>query len=67
MSKGLVKLKQGKFNVINQEPQADGSVIVTLYSRKEDRTWRFRVRNLYSENEQEVDIDTGKPIAKGSL
>lgn len=60
---GLTKLKAGDFNVMNQRQQPDGSVIITLNKRGEDKVYRFRVKDLYGENEQEVDIDTGEPIS----
>lgn len=61
---GLKKLKSGDFNSMGQEWQPDGSVIITLSKRSENKTYRFRVRDLYGPNEEELDIDTGKPIAK---
>lgn len=67
MSKGLKRLKEGDFNVMEQESFPDGSVLITLYNRKKDKTYRFRVKDLYGENEQEVDIATGKPIAKRDI
>jgi len=60
---GLEKLKTGDFNDMMQEQQPDGSVIITLSKRGEDKVYKFRVRNLYQPDEQEVDIATGKPIA----
>ena len=65
--KELERLKKGKFNDYDAEWQPDGSVIIKLYKRKGNKLYKFRVRNLYQPNEEEVDIDTGKPIAKGSL
>jgi len=50
--KGLEKLHRGDFNYMSQEQQPDGSVIVTLSKRGEGRTYRFRVRDLYGENEE---------------
>jgi len=58
---GLDRLKSGEFNDMHQEAQADGSVIITLVSRVEDKTWRFRVRDLYGPGEEELDVDTGDP------
>lgn len=49
---GLEKLKTGNFNDMSQEQQPDGSVIVTLSKRGEDKVYKFRVRNLYKENEE---------------
>lgn len=44
---GLEKLKAGDFNDMMQERQLDGSVIITLSKRGEDRPVKFRVRDLY--------------------
>ena len=60
MTKGLEKLKSGDFNDMQQEPQPDGSVIITLSKRGEKKPIKFRVKNLYKKNEEEVDIATGK-------
>jgi RNA polymerase-interacting CarD/CdnL/TRCF family regulator len=61
---GLDKLKSGDFNSMNQEPQPDGSVIITLSKRREGKTYRFRVRNLYKENQEvlEHEIIEAKPL-----
>jgi len=61
--KAMQALKKGKFNDMQQEPQPDGSVIITLVDRVKDKVYKLRVRDLYGENEQEVDIATGEPIA----
>ena len=49
---GLKKLRSGDFNDMTQESQPDGSVIITLAKRGENKTYRFRVVNLYKENEE---------------
>jgi len=64
---GLRKLKSGDFNDMSQERLPDGSVIITLSKRGEDKVYRFRVRNLYQLDEEELDVDTGEPITKGNL
>lgn len=64
MHKGLRKLKEGNFNSMGQERQPDGSVLITLTSRKWEGVERFRVRDLYGPNEEVVNVDTGKPIRK---
>ena len=56
------KLKAGDFNNMNQERLPDGSVIVTLTSRNWSGAERFRVRNLYKKDMEELDIKTGKPL-----
>lgn len=59
MSKALKRYKAGDWNNTDVEVKDDGSRIVTL--RKEgEKPVKFRVKNLYKENEEEVDIVTGK-------
>ena len=65
--RGLERLKVGDFNAMRQEGQPDGSVIITLSSRKYPEVYRFRVRDLYGPNEEELDVVTGEPIGKGDL
>lgn len=48
----LEKLKTGDFNGMSQDWQDDGSVIITLVKRGEGKTYRFRVKDLYGENEE---------------
>lgn len=62
--KGLQKLYNGDFNRMSEEDLPDGSVIITLTSRKWKGVERFRVRDLYKPTEQELDIETGKPLPK---
>lgn len=52
MNEGLEKLKSGDFNGLSQEAQPDGSAVITLSKRGEGKVYRFRVKNLYKENEQ---------------
>lgn len=49
---GLQRLYLGEFNDMTKEASADGSVIITLTSRRDDVTVRFRVRDLYGEHEE---------------
>lgn len=49
---GLIKLKAGDFNSMSQEWQPDGSVIITLSRRGENRTYKFRVKDLYGPHEE---------------
>lgn len=49
---GIEKLKTGDFNNMSNEVQPDGSVIITLSSRKYPEIYRFRVRDLYGDNEE---------------
>jgi len=52
---------------MNQFQQPDGSIIIALAKRGQKKVHRFRVKNLYQPNEEEVDIDTGKPKPKRNL
>lgn len=61
MVEALKKLKEGDFNNMEQKRLDDGSVIITLTSRKWPGVERFRVRDLYGPNEEVVDVDTGEP------
>ena len=65
--KPLQMLHKGDFNDMSQEWQPDGSVIITIHKREGKKYHRFRVKNLYQDNEEEVDIDTGQAISKGNL
>lgn len=56
--KGLTALRRGKFNDMQQEPQPDGSVIVTLFDRKLNKVYKFRVVDIGTPTEREVEIDT---------
>jgi len=61
---GLKKLYRGDFNNMSQERQPDGSVIITLSKRGEGKIYKFRVKNLYKENEELLEeevIETGPP------
>ncbi len=49
---GLEKLKSGEFNDLDQRPQPDGSVIITLSKRGEDKVYKFTVKDLYGPNEE---------------
>lgn len=54
---GLHKLYAGDFNTLNQEWQDDGSVIITLTKRSENKIYRFRVKDLYGENEEVLEYE----------
>ena len=51
-AEGLNKLYTGDFNGLSQQAQPDGSVVITLSKRGEGKIYRFRVKNLYKENEE---------------
>jgi len=64
MREGLKKLYSGDFNDMSQERQPDGSVVITLAKRGERKSYRFRVKDLYGENEEVLEhkvIPTGAP------
>lgn len=61
MKEGLKKLYAGDFNGMRQEEQADGSVIVTLSKRGEDKIYRFRVKDLYREHEEVLEHQASYP------
>ena len=52
MRDGINKLYLGDFNIMNQEVQTDDSVIITLFKNGENNRYKFRVKNLYGENEE---------------
>jgi len=52
MEIGLAKLYSGDFNHCSSCQQPDGSVIITLSKRGEDKTYRLKVKGLYEENEE---------------
>jgi hypothetical protein len=41
------RLAKGEFNHMSQQPQPDGSVLVTLTKRGDPHVYTMRVRNLY--------------------
>ena len=49
---GMERLKTGNFNNMDQEGQLDGSVIITLSKRGEDKVYKFKVKDLYGKNEE---------------
>lgn len=44
---GIDKLKTGDFNNRNDEPQPDGSVIITLSRRGEGKIYKLHIKDLY--------------------
>ena len=52
MLEGMKLLYSGDFNDMSQDWQPNGSVIITISKRSENKSYRFRVRDLYGENEQ---------------
>ena len=65
--RAIDKYKSGDFNNTSWQWQPDGSVIITLSSSNEPEVYKFRVKNLDQENEEELDVSTGEPISKGDL
>jgi hypothetical protein len=49
---GISKLYLGDFNSMHVENLPDGSQVITLTKDGEDKTYRFRVKNLYQEDEE---------------
>jgi len=69
MYEGLKKLYTSDFNTMNQARQPDGSIVITLSKRGEGKIYRFRVKDLYGENEEvleheEIDISPPQHILK---
>lgn len=52
LTEGQRRLYSGDYNYMNQERQADGSVIVTLSGGKSGRTHRLHVKNLWKRQEE---------------
>lgn len=50
--KELLKLYRGDFNTMHVETLPDGSQRITLTKDGEDKVYRFRVKNLYQEDEE---------------
>lgn len=63
MKEGLSRLYTGDFNVMSQEQQPDGSVLITLSKDDEDKLYRFKVKDLYGEHEEllEHEVISNKP------
>ena len=64
MIEGLRKLYLGDFNTMSHELQPDGSVTVTLSKRGENKTYKFKVKDLYGEHEEVLEheiIETKPP------
>lgn len=52
MEEGLRRLYTGNFNTMSQESKSDGSRVITLHKDGENKIYRFRVKDLYGENEE---------------
>lgn len=50
--KGIDKLHDGEFNNMSQEWQPDGTVIITLSKRGEDKVYELQVKDLYGKDEK---------------
>lgn len=61
------KLHRGEFNAMLQEGLYDGSVLVTLSSRRYKKVYMFRVRNLYEKTEVLLDVTTGEPLIQADV
>lgn len=61
---GLQKLYTGDFNSMSTELQPDGSRVIRLSKRGEDKVYSFRVRDLYGPDEEVLEdevIKVGTP------
>lgn len=56
---GLDKYKKGDFNSARQQSNADGTVTLTLTSRKYPTVYKFQVKDLYKSSEQVTKILSG--------
>lgn len=52
--RGIKKLKTGDFNTISYAMQGDNSIIITLVKRGEGKVYKFKVKDLYGENEEVI-------------
>ena len=57
IEEGLVKLYTGDFSNLSSEEQPDGSKIYKLTKQGENKTYVFRVKNMYQENEEVFEHD----------
>jgi len=60
MKEGLKKLYSGDFNHKQTHVLADGTVIITLVKEGENKTYRFKVRDLYGEHEEVLEHEVIK-------
>lgn len=67
IKKGLARLKSGDFNYRHSVIQPDGSEVITLSSEHYPEVYCFHVRNLYQEEEEVFDADTGQFIPTRDL
>ena len=58
---GLRKLKSHDYNRKHQENLPDGSIIITLSSVKYPEVYRFRVKGLYTEDEEVLEEEVIRP------
>lgn len=59
--KAIDRYKKGRFNEAHIEYLADGSQRVSLKVDGKSEVYKFRVKNLNSPDEEEVDIETSTP------
>ena len=60
--KDIDRFHQGKYNVLNQLWQPDGSVKLLMKAKGIKMTYKLRLKNINKPGEQEVDYDSGQPI-----
>jgi hypothetical protein len=65
--KGIHKLYNGDFNVMQVENQTDGSQVITLTKDGEDKVYRFRVKNLYQIDEEVLEDEVLKVVTPAHI
>lgn len=60
----LKNYKKGNWNYATVERQSDGSLLITTHKEGQVKARKCRVKNLYQSNEEELDVESGKPITK---
>jgi len=65
--KGLLKLYRGDFNSMEAETLPDGSQVITLVKDGENKVYRFRVKNLYQEDEEVLEDEVIKVVTPAHI
>lgn len=47
-------LAKGEFNHMNQKRQADGSLLITLTKRGDEKVYKMVIKNLYQPDEEVI-------------
>ncbi|MBA7592819.1 hypothetical protein ES708_35013 [subsurface metagenome] len=64
VKRAIDEFKSGDFNRVFTEILPDGSQLIALKKRGRKKVHKCRVKNLYQSNEEELNIESGKPITK---